>query len=63
MAKKTIKPAAREFRVVGVLPGLISFKGREYDLANLTEDQVAYLIEKKCPYVEWADETQVPTAE
>lgn len=56
MAGKKNKRQAREFRVIGVTPGLINFKGRDWDLSIITEADAEVLIEAGCPYVEWVDD-------
>lgn len=56
MAAKKNKRVAREFRVIGVTPGLIFFNGKNIDLSAITEREASELIGDKCPYVEWVDE-------
>ena len=56
MSGKKNKRQAREFRVIGVAPGLINFKGRDWDLSDISEAQAEELIDAGCPYVEWVDD-------
>jgi hypothetical protein len=56
MSKKKNKPVAREFRIIGVVPGLINFNNKNWDLSAINESEASELIKEGCPYVEWADD-------
>lgn len=56
MAKNHEKqPAAPAYKIVGVLPGLISFKGQNYDLSKLDDKELAQLHKQGVPYVQPVD--------
>ena len=55
MAKKKQAPV-RSFLIVGVVPGLINFKGKFYDLSQINEAVAEKLINEGCPYVKWEEE-------
>lgn len=53
MAKKqNDKPAARQFRVVGVEPGPVHKAHRIWDLRNLSPAEQAELYDLGCSYLE-----------
>jgi hypothetical protein len=58
MAKAKAKPAARKFLVVGVVPGPIHFKKKNFDLSQLSQQDAEYLIANGCPYLKWEDQEQ-----
>lgn len=58
MAKKTAISTVRKFLIVDIVPGPILFKKRNYDLAALSPEEAAYLIENECPYIKWEEQEQ-----
>lgn len=51
---KTTKPT---YKIVGVVPGIVYYQGKEVDLRTLTEAQASKMAnDPKCPYVVVATE-------
>jgi len=53
MAKSVKKqPAAPAFKIVGIIPGPVHFKGRNIDLSKLNDQELGKLREQGMPYVQ-----------
>lgn len=58
MAKKKELTPKREFIIIGVIPGPVYFKNKNYDLSRLSQEQAVYLIDNGCPYINWKDQEE-----